>query len=278
MEHRLDKLTWQEIAHRRANAPLVIVPVGSCEQHGPALALSTDTLRAEACASLLAERLAPLALVTPPLPVGVSEHHMGFPGTLTVTPSTFGRFVFEIVESLTRHGWRRIFVLNGHGGNDAALGVLATQVMRDLPKICFAWSGISPLVSDLSAAHAKSELRGHSCELETSQTMYLAPDSVRHDKLAAGTSEPSQLTREAALSRSRRAIHYPLPYDRVTANGALGDARAANRALGELLIETALDRLVPFLSDFARSEPGQSLASTTPVEEPTPPSSVFDHS
>ncbi|MGC8512028.1 MAG: creatininase family protein [Acidimicrobiales bacterium] len=261
MTNRLDHLTWNDVDQRREMSPLVIIPVGSCEQHGPALALCTDSERARAFAELLADRIAPLALVTPPVPVGVSEHHMGFTGTLTVNPVTFVQFVFEIIESLARHGWRRMFVLNGHGGNDAALGVLSTRIMRELPDICFAWSGISPLVADVSADHSTSVLRGHSCELETSQTMYLAPEIVRSDRLQAGTSERSQLTSQAALSRSRRAIHYPLPYDRVTPTGALGDARSANADLGKLLIETAADRLVPFLIEFANSEPAPPAAS-----------------
>lgn len=262
MTHRLDQLTWKDIEDRRRQSPLMIVPVGSCEQHGPGLALNTDAERARAFADLLADRIAPLALVTPPIPVGVSEHHMGFPGTLTLSPTTFVQIVFEIVESVVRHGWQRVFVINGHGGNDPALGVLATKIMRDLPEICFAWSGISPLVTDVSADHSTSELRGHSCELETSQTMYLAPASVYADRLDAGTSSRSQLTAQAGLSRSRRAIHYPLPYDRVTPTGALGDARTANADLGKLLIDTALGRLVPFLIEFANSDPAPSVKPT----------------
>lgn len=258
--HRLDQLTWREVDQRRTSSPLVIVPVGSCEQHGPALTLATDTERATAFSYLVADRIAPLALVTPTIPVGVSEHHMRFPGTLTVSPETFVQFIFEIVDSLVRHGWQRVFVLTGHGGNDAALGVLSTRIMRQLPHLCFAWSGISPLVSDVSAEHSSSALRGHSCELETSQTMYLSPGSVRSEHLEAGTYDRSQLTSQAALSRLRKSIHYPLPYDRVTPTGALGDGRQANLGLGKLLIDTAIDRLASFLTEFATSDVAPSIA------------------
>ncbi len=249
--HRYAAMTWQELHDASQDARVVVIPVGSCEQHGPALALETDTVRAVGLAAILAERLSPRLLVAPALPVGVSEHHMGFPGTLTLSPSTFIQVLFEILESLRRHGWSKVFILNGHGGNDAALGVLSTRVMRELPGLALAWSGISPLVTDISAKYAPSSLRGHSCEIETSQTMFLSPDSVRETRLEAGTSDRSQLTGIAALSRSNKAIHLPLPYDRVTPSGALGDARSSSRELGELLIETAADRLADFLEAFA---------------------------
>lgn len=248
---RLASMTRPEIEDARRQARVVIIPTGSCEQHGPALSLETDTVRAEALAVKLADRLAPALLVTPPVPVGVSEHHMGFAGTLTLSPTTFVQVVLEMIQSLRRHGWRRVFVLNGHGGNDAALGVLSTIVMHEMPDVLLAWSGISPLVADLSAERATSTLRGHSCEVETSQTMYLSPDSVRPDRLQPGTSDRSKLQGPAALSRSNRAIHMALPYDQVTPTGALGDGTAASPELGELLIETAAERLAAFLSRFA---------------------------
>lgn len=252
---RIAAMTWQEVQDASRDAGVVVIPVGSCEQHGPALALETDTVRAVELASILAERLSPLVLVAPAVPIGVSEHHMGFPGTITLSPSTFVQVLFEMLESLHRHGWKRIFVLNGHGGNDAALGVLSTKVMRNLPGVLLAWSGISPVVTDVAAQYATSSLRGHSCEVETSQVMYLSPRSVREDRLQPGTSDRSQLTGMAALSRSNRAIHLPLPYDRVTPTGSLGDATRASKKLGEILIETAADRLGAFLERFANDTP-----------------------
>ncbi len=247
-------MTWKEVEKRQIVSPLVIVPVGSCEQHGPALTLETDSVRAEKLALMVAERLEPLALVTPVVSVGVSEHHMGFPGTLTLNPETFINVVFELVESLVRHGWRRIFVLTGHGGNEAALGVLSTRIMREIPDLGFAWSGISPLVAEISAQHAVSTVRGHCCENETSQTMYLSPESVRVDQIEEGASSNDKLTKIAAFARSVRGVHYPLTYDRVTSNGALGDARIASEGLGRVLVEAAADRLVGFLKLFATSE------------------------
>lgn len=244
-------MTRPEVEQARASGRVVVIPIGSCEQHGPALALETDTVRAEALAVRLAEQLAPTLLVAPSVPVGVSEHHMGFPGTLTLRPATFIQMVFDMVDSLYRHGWRRVFVLNGHGGNDAALGVLATMVMRELPGLLLAWSGISPLVTDIAAEHSTSSLRGHSCEIETSQTMFLSPASVREAELVPGTSDRSRLQGPVALSRSNRSIHMALPYDQVTPNGALGDGTAASAELGELLIETATERLAAFLTRFA---------------------------
>ena len=255
MSTLLGDLTWPEVSAAKSLAPLVIMPVGSCEQHGPAMALRTDSARAEAVAVRLADALAPQALVTPCLAFGVSEHHMAFPGTITLDPVTFQQVVYEVVRSLYRHGWRKVFVLNGHGGNTSALGVLLDRCLADLPDLQIAAAGISSLVKDLSKRLAVSEIFGHSCEIETSQTLYLAPDLVRDELRIAGSGSRADLGPVGRLARPGMEIASHQSFAVMTELGNLGDARAATADIGEALITAYVDRVVPFLRALIAAPP-----------------------
>lgn len=248
--HRLADLTWPEVAELRPHAPVVIVPLGSCEQHGPGMALRTDTTRAEVVADLVARRLSPRVVVTPAIPVGVSPHHMAFPGTLTVSPVTLQQVVYELVVSLHRHGWRKVFVLTGHGGNNATVDVAASRLRTDLGDLHIAWSGVTPVVADLAADLAESDVRGHSCEIETAQAMFADPDLVLTDRLARGSASVDDLDAAGRLSRRHRGIHFPQAYDALSATGNLGDARRADAEAGARLITTAAERIAAFLEGF----------------------------
>ena len=130
--YAMEEMTWPEVRDALAEAQVAIVPVGSCEQHGPHLALSVDIAGAEAFARRVAEAVHPVALLAPPLKFGISIHHMPFPGTLTLQPETFETVLMEVAASLREHGVGRLFVVNGHGGNQNALGIASAKMRRDL--------------------------------------------------------------------------------------------------------------------------------------------------
>ncbi|MBM3503947.1 MAG: creatininase family protein [Alphaproteobacteria bacterium] len=116
---RLDLATWPEIDAYLTRSTGILIPVGSTEQHGPSGLIGTDSLCAEAIAQAAATRLA--ALVGPVLPVGVAEHHLAFAGSLSFSRETFLAAMNDYAQSLRRHGFRAFYVVNGHGGNIAAL-------------------------------------------------------------------------------------------------------------------------------------------------------------
>lgn len=109
---------------------VAMVPVGSTEQHGPHALLGTDTLNAETIVKTTAERFDAPVVVSPTVPVGVAEEHRQFPGTLWTSESTFRAYVRDIVRSLAFHGLDRVVLVNGHGGNVAALREVAGKVVR----------------------------------------------------------------------------------------------------------------------------------------------------
>lgn len=268
--HRLADLTWPEIEELRERAPVAIVPLGACEQHGHGLAQRTDTTRAEVVADLVAERLRPSVVVTPTIPVGVSEHHMGFPGTLTLSPVTLQQVVHELVTSLYRHGWRKVFVLTGHGGNNAAVEVAVSRLRADFTDLHMAWSGVTSVVSDIAAELSGNRVRGHSCEIETSQAMFVDPELVLTDRLSRGSATLADLDAAGQLSRTHPGIHFPQSYDALSTTGTLGDGREASLEAGARLVGTIVDRIADFLEGLIALPDRRSTHQPTRIPLETP--------
>jgi creatinine amidohydrolase len=124
----LARMTSPEAAEAITSAEVALIPVGATEQHGPNMTLETDTAVTYRLALHIAMALYPRAVVTPPIPYGVSCHHMQFPGTMTLSPETFQAVVLEVVDRLRQHGVERFFVVDGHAGNQGALDVLMTKL------------------------------------------------------------------------------------------------------------------------------------------------------
>src|SRR3954447_7044907 len=117
----LDQLTWAEVqAEIEGGRDTVVIAFGATEQHGPHMPLATDALLGDRLAWLIAEALE--AFVAPTVRIGCSEHHVGFPGTLSVRPETFHALVADILDALGRGGFRRAVLLPTHGGNFVPLG------------------------------------------------------------------------------------------------------------------------------------------------------------
>lgn len=124
-EIRLQLRSWPEVEAYLERCRGVIVPLGSTEQHGPTGAIGTDALTAEAVALAVGRRTG--VLVTPAQAFGMAEHHLGFAGTVSLQPSTLLAVMHDVVLSLARHGFERIFVINGHGGNIATVRAAFAQ-------------------------------------------------------------------------------------------------------------------------------------------------------
>lgn len=242
----LAEMTTDEALVAVRRSPLVIVPVGAQEQHGGGMAMSTDTVRAVGVAERVAERLAGRAVVAPAVPYGVSPHHMAFAGTMTLSPATFMQVLRDVVASLHEHGWQRFLVITGHGGNNAALSVLAQEYVRS--ELTFAWTPVTSVVSDLITG--VSEVHGHAGEAETAQMLYLAPDLVQADRLEPGATLLDDLTTTARLSRQSRGPRLSVGFDAYHKRGVLGDPRRATAEGGRLLVETAADRIAAFADEL----------------------------
>ncbi|HPE47029.1 MAG TPA: creatininase family protein [Hyphomonas sp.] len=120
--------TWPDIEAWLKKSRTIVIPIGSMEQHGPNGFIGTDAICPEVIAHQ-AERLAPdEMLVGPTFAVGCAQHHLGFPGTITLRPSTMIAAMADWTESLMRHGFERIYWLNGHGGNVATIDAAFAEI------------------------------------------------------------------------------------------------------------------------------------------------------
>lgn len=243
----LHDLTWPEVKELLPNIKMAIIPVGSTEQHGPYGAFDYDAACSREFSKRLGERLYPHVLVAPGVQIGVSGHHIRFPGSITLRPDTLVDVIMDVAWSLRQHGIRKFFIANGHGGNLPAIAVAANRLKQECGDEV-AWATVPyDGVRDISAKHEKTLVNGHACEIETSIMLYLWPKSVQKHKLTKGDILPAVIERRklgGAIAQEARYFH------EVTANGCLGDATFASEEIGKELVETALDRYAQYLTDF----------------------------
>lgn len=243
----LHDLTWPEIEARKDEVECILIPVGSTEQHGPHLTVATDATRAEKFCLRVGRELYPKILVAPVISVGISRHHMDFPGTITLRPDTLVNTIFDYVNSLDEHGFDRFMIINAHGGNHNALGI-ATEKIRDELGLVVPYVNYKVMTSDVTAKHISSGKIEHAGEWEVSDAMFLAPELVREGALAEGEEQGYPWKYTDLYGEFR--VNYPLKWCDLTANGAMGDARKASRTKGQKINDAALNRIVQFLTDF----------------------------
>ncbi len=241
-----EKHTWMEIEKAIRKTRAAILPVGSIEQHGPHLPLACDTIGAYKLSLEIARRLKDKILVLPPIYYGVSEHHMDFPGTITLRPETLISLVFDIAESLRRHGMVRLIIINGHGGNTSAL-LLVIRSIRE--KLGMEVVLINPweLIKDVIEQVIESKIWGHACEFETSLAYIEMPELIRVDKII----DPEIRTPHPyAAIWERNIVHFPWRTKDFTNTGSIGFPSKATREKGEKLWSAIVERVLGFVRDF----------------------------
>jgi creatinine amidohydrolase len=126
---QLQLKTWQFVEDYLKSKTGIIIPIGSTEQHGPTGLIGTDALTAEMIARGAGEKVG--ALVAPTIAVGMAQHHLAFPGSMTVKPTTLIAIIRDQVVSLARHGFTRFFFVNGHGGNIATVTAAFSEIYAE---------------------------------------------------------------------------------------------------------------------------------------------------
>jgi creatinine amidohydrolase len=179
---RLQDLSWPSIEAVSKSVP-VVVPIAAVEQHGRHLPIATDSMLLEEIVRTVAQRLADRIAWSPLLWLGNSHHHLDFAGTLSAAPRTYLDLLGDLIDNLVAHGFRRIVLLNGHGGNivPASQAVFeARQRYRDRDDLLLLAATYWMLGSrprDANPAFVQDRM-GHACEWETSMMLHLAPHLV----------------------------------------------------------------------------------------------------
>jgi mycofactocin system creatininase family protein len=224
---RVGDLTWPRAAERQD--AVLVVPLGSTEQHGPHLPLSTDTDVAVALAQGLADRRLDV-VVAPAVPYGASGEHAGFAGTLSIGHEALEHLLVELVRSAT-DTFAHVLLVNGHGGNVPSLAAACAR-LRDESRDVLVWS-------------PRWGGDAHAGRTETSVMLALSPDRVGESREAGATGTLVELLPQLRRGGLRA----------VTDNGVLGDPAGASAEEGRKLVDEALDDLLATVVRWLTVEP-----------------------
>jgi creatinine amidohydrolase len=241
-------MNWQELRSPELRSlsrdTLLVVPTASIEQHGPHLPVGTDSYIAEAFASALDREFEGRLLILPVQRLGCSEHHMAFPGTLTLQHETFEGVILEVLDSMVRQGFRRFLILNSHGGNQAIGGVIAEKAAQrwtDTQVVFTSWWRVAAeRLKNLVEGEFPSV--GHACEFETSLMLALHPDLVNM-ALAVDDGLPPRAKPLQHDLLSGPAAALAIPMHRLTQHGVYGRPTLAKAENGRRILQETVAAL-----------------------------------
>src|SRR3954452_18687164 len=233
---RFAEMTAPEIRDLSREGTLIIAPIAACEQHSRHLPVFTDSILVGAVADAVERALADRVVLLPVLWLGASEHHLPFGGTLTATLPTYEQMLVEILTPLLRDGFRRMMLLNGHGGNIDPLRVALRRLDVQFPEALLtgaaSWELAEAELAALCAGPRKT--MGHACEIETSMVLHLRPDLVRKDLIVNDPDEtPSSL----------KGLFWARDFGRRTDHGAVGYPEVADAERGAKMLDAAVRKV-----------------------------------
>jgi len=232
----LSEMTSPDIAALPRDT-VVLAPIASCEQHSLHLPVLTDSLIGGEVARRVHEKIPNDVLVLPVQWLGYSQHHIRYPGTVSAVSETHLALMMDIVDSMVVNGFRKILLMNSHGGNGAGISVLLQRLMEKYPDgdaefySRWAWASGERLNELRELGNAGS---GHSGETETSMILALRPDLVKTDQLDAdGERQGMRVPGVASYHR----------FDQRTSHGGVGDPRVATAEKGENMLQASADEV-----------------------------------
>ncbi|MDR3536944.1 MAG: creatininase family protein [Acetobacteraceae bacterium] len=230
------KLRSDQLREKARQDAIVILPVAALEQHGPHLPVEVDTLLGEAVAARTAAKVAArgqAVLVLPVLWTGISEHHMSFGGTVTLDFATFAALIEGVVRSVLRHGFKRIVLLNAHGGNENALRTITDDLTPKLgvPIVQFTyWYAAAVAIAKILETQGGLQ---HACEAETAMMMVVRPELVATDRIPLAKSNTSPDVSDVAGG----GVYRWRSIGSRSGSGVVGNPEAATVEKGERLFE-----------------------------------------
>jgi len=254
-------LTWPEVKQAVVARKVILLPVGSTEQHGPHLPIKVDWLCCSEVVRMAAERVRGNALVMPTIYYGFQEHTLDFPGTISIRDENFINYVYDVCRSVAHHGFQKIIIVNGHGSNIPFLDAVVRRVNNYHPSTLCALVSWWDLV--FQVGERKEEMKklresefpggmGHACELETSALLFLEPGLVQMEKavkeMAPKTSE--FIWSDIMVGAWRSPAQTVNLTSRGTKTGIMGDPTVATAEKGKTWLEAATENLAKFILEW----------------------------
>ncbi|MDA2963193.1 MAG: creatininase family protein [Actinomycetota bacterium] len=245
--HQWSNLAWTEIDKLERDRTIFLLPTGAIEQHGAHLPVDTDIFNSSALVEALVKNWNPNfqannyeVIALPPIWWGTSPHHKGYPGTISLRLETFHHLLTDIISSISKHGFYRFLIINGHGGNagilTASTGDLSESLGVSIPTLSY-WQSIKKILIEIGESEIGG--MGHACEMETSLALYLRPELVNLDALRKDLPN-ARLPHSCIDFRQPGFLSMPLDFRRDSREGVMGDPTLATKEKGQRIFEGAL--------------------------------------
>ena len=271
----LAEMTWPEVTEALSETDTAIVSVSSTEQHGPHLPVKTDAVIGyELCkrsVKRLFEETGIRIVIAPPIHFGMSLHHMSFPGTVSLKPETLIEVLVDVCWSLTHYGFRKIVIVNSHGGNRTVLDAVARRLYDNTDAMIFVTSGIRHVDDELN--EAKKILKAgpggssHAGETETSVMMALG-EHVRLEKIPKNPIPPRFPMPDYVGWGTAKftGVNFTGNWntEELSDDGYLGDPTKASKETGEKLLDYVVTNMVDFLKKLSELEVSKRVSHQPP--------------
>ena len=249
----LENLTWPEVKRLKPATKIVVLPLGSFEQHGHHLPLTTDTDIVTAVARGLEAARPRQVLCLPTLWPGHSTHHLFFPGTLSVSQMPYIQLVTELCGSIVNFGAKKVFLLNGHGGNDVPLRAALRELKSKFPKVRFVFASYWSLAAQSIKEVRESDMGGlgHACEMETSIMLHLHPERVKMRLARRDGPKHTDPYRKSDMQYGR-PVYFVNEFHEVTRTGTIGHPESATPEKGKRFLAGIVKDVTKFVDDFGK--------------------------
>jgi creatinine amidohydrolase len=249
----LENLSWPEVKRLKPASKVVVLPLGSFEQHGPHLPLTTDTDIVTAVARGVEALRPEKVLCLPTLWPGHSTLHLSFPGTLSVSQMPYIQLVIELCRSVVGLGARKVFLLNGHGGNDVPVRAALRELKSEFPKERFVFASYWSLAAESIKRVRESGPGGlgHACEMETSIMLHLCPSRVKLSLAKRDGPRHVDPYRKADMQYAR-PVYFVNELHEVSRSGIVGHPELATAEKGKRFLEGIVKDVTAFVDEFGK--------------------------
>ena len=256
---KLQEMTWPEVARLDRDETLVLAPIAACEQHSRHLPTFTDTILCGGIAAGVESNLSERILLLPTLWLGASDHHLPFGATLTVGVDTHILLLMELLTPLLDDNFKRVLILNGHGGNIETLRVALRRLQPKYPDRLLTGASYWEIAERELAELARGDRKdmGHACEFETAMVMHFRPDLVRTSEIRND---------HQTLPDVLRGVYVAEDMGQRTNQGCVGYPEAATAESGGQFVAAIIDRVTEVCRQLLQQEiiAGRRKANASP--------------